>query len=201
MQKSKEGGWLCKICGQHFRIRSDLYVHIKEMNHRVVIKHKKDLYTCPFCNKSWFTCKSGFTSHKIYCKSNPNRVNLSGHPHTEEMKKYLSEKRKAYLANNPDQHVWKRNSKFSSTPCNDLKEFLIGHGYTFVEESSIIPDRNFAVDICFPDKKIVVEVNGNQHYDLSTMELKPYYKERHALIESYGWFVIEVPYNKFNVLS
>ena len=70
------------------------------------------------------------------------------------------------------------------------------NNYSFIEEASIIPNRNFAVDICFQDKMIVVEVNGNQHYDTATMELSSYYKERHDIIESFGWTVIEVPYNK-----
>ena len=70
------------------------------------------------------------------------------------------------------------------------------NNYSFIEEASIIPNRNFAVDICFPDKMIVVEVNGNQHYDTTTMELNSYYQERHNIIESFGWTVIEVPYNK-----
>lgn len=157
---------------------------------------RKESHTCQYCHKSWVTTKDGATRHEKYCKSNPNKSIAVGHSHSEEMRHYLSEKRKEYLATHPDEHVWKRNAKFISVPCNDLKEFLRTNNYSFIEEASIIPNRNFAVDICFPDKMIVVEVNGNQHYDTTTMELSSYYKERHDIIESFGWTVIEVPYNK-----
>lgn len=157
---------------------------------------RKERHICHYCNKSWITTKDGATRHEKYCKSNPNRSIPVGHSHSEDMKHYLSEKRKEYLAAHPNEHVWKRNTKFISIPCNDLKEFLRSNNYSFIEEASIIPNRNFAVDICFPDKMIVVEVNGNQHYDTTTMELSSYYQERHDIIESFGWTVIEVPYNK-----
>ena len=49
------------------------------------------------------------------------------------------------------------------------------------------------MDIAIPEKKIVIEVNGNQHYD-SDGSLKPYYQERHDLIENVGWNVMEVHY-------
>jgi hypothetical protein len=168
-----------------------------ETNHKLFSgTHPSSEYICQYCGKSWITTKDGFTKHEKYCKFNPNRVIVVGHSHSEEMKHHLSEKRKEYLAAHPDEHVWKRHSKFISVPCNDLKKFLRSNNYSFVEEASIIPNRNFAVDICFPDKMIVVEVNGNQHYDTATMELSSYYQERHDIIESFGWTVIEVPYNK-----
>lgn len=195
-KRKSDKDWTCKVCGSKFRIRVDLFSHIKEFNHRIIPTHKKELYKCQYCNKEWLTTKDGVTKHENYCIANPNRTIVVGRPHSDEEKKLISEKRKEYLATHPDEHVWKRHSKFTSVPCNDLKEFLRFNNYSFIEEASIIPDRNFAVDICFPDKMIVVEVNGNQHYDISTMELSSYYQERHDIIESFGWTVIEVPYNK-----
>lgn len=198
-KRRKTTQWVCKVCGLHFRVRRDLSAHMNELNHKLYggsCNHQHSQYTCKYCSKSWVTTKDGATKHENYCKLNPNRVMLEGKPHSEEMKRHLSEKRKEYLAAHLEDHVWKRHSKFESIPCNTLKEYLRSKGYSFIEEASIIPNRHFAVDICFPDKMIVVEVNGNQHYDMSTMELTAYYKERHDLIESFGWTVIEVPYNK-----
>ena len=188
--------WVCKICGSIFRVRSELHSHINETGHKIIPHQHKELCTCKYCGKEWLVTICGYHNHENHCIANPNRFVIVGHPHTDESKKLISEKRKEYLAAHPDEHVWKRHTKFTSVPCNDLKEFLRAHNYSFIEEASIIPNRNFAVDICFPDKKLVVEVNGNQHYDTTTMELGSYYKERHDLIESYGWCVIEVPYNK-----
>ena len=37
--------------------------------------------------------------------------------------------------------------------------------------------RFFSIDIAFPDEKIGIEVNGNQHYDLCQEEInRTYYK-------------------------
>lgn len=197
MQCIKDNRWVCKTCGLQFRVRSDLFAHMNEFDHKIVGgNHPSGQYTCHYCNKSWVTTVSGFKTHEKYCKSNPNRTAIEGRQLSDEEKRHLSEKRKEYLAAHPDKHVWKRHSKFKSVPCNDLKDFLRSNNYSFIEEATIIPNRNFSADICFPDKMIIVEVNGNQHYDTTTMELSSYYKERHDIIESFGWIVIEVPYNK-----
>lgn len=193
---AKSDGWVCKVCDSKFMIRSELFSHISESNHRVIPNHKKEVHKCQYCNKEWLTTISHFHNHENHCIANPNRSVMKGRPHSDDEKKLISEKRKEYLAAHPDEHVWKRHSKFTSVPCNGLKEFLKSNNYSFIEEASIIPNRNFTVDICFPDKLIVVEVNGNQHYDTTTMELTSYYRERHDIIESFGWTVIEVPYNK-----
>lgn len=92
-------------------------------------------------------------------------------------------------------HGWKSKEKFKSAPCESLKEFLIKHKINFIEEfESPVIGRQFKIDIAFPDKKIGIEVNGNQHYD-SLGNLKPYYNERHNLIENEGWVLYEIHYS------
>ena len=50
-----------------------------------------------------------------------------------------------------------------------------------------------------PDKMIAIEINGNQHYERDGT-LKPYYQERHNLLESKGWIVYEIHYSScFNL--
>jgi very-short-patch-repair endonuclease len=53
--------------------------------------------------------------------------------------------------------------------------------------------RNFAIDIAFPNEKIGIEINGNQHYQ-SNGQLKKYYQERHDILEGFGWKIFEIPY-------
>lgn len=154
-------------------------------------------YICPFCGMTKdIILKCHATLHENLCKKNPNHREIKGHKWSEEEKKLISEKRKKYLAEHPDKHPWKKNSKFKSIPCEDLKDFLRKKGYKFEEEVKIVPNRNFSADICFPNLMLIFEINGNQHYDLKTMELLPYYQERHNLIESFGWQIIEIPYNQ-----
>lgn len=114
---------------------------------------------------------------------------------SEEHKKKVSEGRKKWLKENPDKHPWRSHNKFKSKPCEKAKEFLRSLGISFIEEfDPQIEGRNFSIDIAMPEKKIAIEINGNQHYE-KTGELKPYYKEREMLLESNGWIVYEIHYS------
>jgi very-short-patch-repair endonuclease len=127
------------------------------------------------------------------------KKNIKPHKWTDEEKRNLSEKRKDWLRKNPEKHVWRRNNKFTSTPCEMLKKSLIKKGIKIEEEVQVSFEKNYSVDILIPDKNLIVEVNGNQHYDKNG-NLLPYYKERHEHIKSLGWNIIEIHYTMaFNV--
>jgi very-short-patch-repair endonuclease len=114
---------------------------------------------------------------------------------SKETKELLSEKRKKWLKDNPDKHPWRKKDKFISKPCENVKKFLNELGVLFVEEyQPDIGDRSFSIDIAIPDKMIALEINGNQHYERDG-KLKPYYQERHDLLESSGWCVYEIHYS------
>lgn len=114
---------------------------------------------------------------------------------SEEHKKKVSEGRKKWLKENPDKHPWRSHNKFKSKPCEKAKEFLRSLGISFIEEfDPRIEGRNFSIDIAMPEKRIAIEINGNQHYE-KTGELKPYYKEREMLLESNGWIVYQIHYS------
>lgn len=115
--------------------------------------------------------------------------------HTEETKKHISEIRKQYLKDHPETHCWKSNNKFKSEPCEKFKKILKNKNIYFVEEYQPLEDRFFSIDIAFPNDKIGIEINGNQHYDREG-NLKQYYMERHQLIENSGWKLYEIPYFK-----
>ncbi len=114
--------------------------------------------------------------------------------HTQETKKKQSESRNKYLLENPDKHVWKRNDKFRSAPCEHLKSILRKNGFNFIEEYSPLEKRHFSIDIVFLDDKLGIEINGNQHYNRDGA-LKPYYQKRHDEIIHNGWRLIEIPFN------
>lgn len=113
---------------------------------------------------------------------------------SESAKKNISEKRKAYLKNNPDKHPWKSKDKFKSEPCENFKKILRKNDYTFLEEFTPTPEHYYSIDIVFPEKMIGVEINGNQHYERDG-KLKKYYQDRHDHIESYGWKLYEIHYS------
>ena len=116
--------------------------------------------------------------------------------HTSETKAKLSEIRIKYLAENPDKPAWKTKDKFKSIPCEKVKDELKLLNIPFTPEFMPLlhKKRFFSADITFLDKKIMIEINGNQHFQ-SDGNLKPYYQNRHDLIEAEGWKIYEVPYH------
>lgn len=122
-----------------------------------------------------------------------NIIKLIKHQESEEKKKNRIEKIKKWYKDNPEKHPWKNSSK-KSVPCEKFKKILKENNISFVEEFNPLFNRMFAIDISFPDKKIGIEINGNQHYS-SSGELKPYYKNRHDLIEKAGWKIYEFHYS------
>lgn len=178
-------------------------------------------YICQYCGKE-IGNKGCLILHEKHCINNPNHIlsksqllminrdnkrddngkikpSFLGKHHTEETKKRISEKRKQWLLNHKDQHVWRRDSKFLSIPCENLKQYLRDKGINFVEEYEPFNDINYCVDIAWPDEKIAIEVNGNQHYNRDG-SLSKYYQKRHKLFISRGWKLFEIHYSKcFNI--
>jgi hypothetical protein len=112
--------------------------------------------------------------------------------HSLETKQKMSTIRKKFLQDNPEKHPWRKPNKHISEPCNKAKEFLKLLGVNFIEEfSPEIEGRFFSIDIAIPDKMIAIEINGGQHYSKDG-SLKPYFQERHDLIEKAGWKVFEI---------
>lgn len=125
-----------------------------------------------------------------YCSAECGKLQIS----TPDVKSKISMSRKKFLKENPDKHPWKNSNKFKSNPCEKLKEYLDGKNIKYVAEWQPLEDRYFSIDIAFPDIKVGIEVNGNQHYT-SDGSLTEYYKTRHDLIEAAGWKLIELHYS------
>ena len=137
------------------------------------------------------TCLNSAIKNNLFKVDESRRFHL----HTEETKKKLSEKMKNYLKNNPDKHPWKKLSKFKSKPCERLKQILKEQNLEFFEEYSDGSwDYNYSLDIAFPNKKIAIEVNGNQHYN-NNGTLKEYYVNRENYLKSLNWKVYQLHYS------
>lgn len=145
------------------------------------MKYKK----CPGCSNS-------FIHRNKYCSKNCLEKNRK---HSEQTKKKISESRKKYLRDNKDKHPWKRKNKFISAPCENVKKYLDDNNIKYISEWSPLEDRFYSIDIAFPDKKIGIEINGNQHYNKNGT-LKEYYQKRHDDIVKAGWVLYEFHYTE-----
>jgi len=133
--------------------------------------------------KFYKTCCSDF------CKSKIQKSKKL----TDSTREKISKSRKKFLKENPDKHVWKRNNKYISIPCENVKSILLNNNIKFEEEVSVSTKRNYSVDILIPSKNLILEINGNQHYDKGG-NLKTYYLDRHNFIKTLGFNIIEIPY-------
>lgn len=191
----------CRYCIKEFETYSGMRKHM--LKHHVN-EMENEVFVCKFCGLK-FDNYNKLGGHSRVCKENPNanknkQKTRENHTKTfhwnEEQKLKISEQRKQFLKNNPDKHPWKKNDKFKSIPCEKFKEYLMFEGFTFVEEYT---DTNwkhyYSLDIAFVDKKIAIEINGNQHYNKDG-SLKTYYQDRHNYLETLGWSIFEIPYIK-----
>lgn len=176
-------------------------------------------YICQYCGKEVGN-KGCLVLHENHCEKNPNITNNSvdlkkkrknkekikrgepgyispnkGKKMSIDFCKKVSEARKKYLQEHKEEHVWKRNTKFLSIPCQNLKNRFKELGISFVEELTPFNDYNYSIDIAWPDIKVGIEVNGNQHYNKDGT-LVDYYQKRHNIFEERGWKLFEIHYSK-----
>ena len=162
---------------------------------------------CKYCGKQIGNAGC-LKLHERRCKKNPNykptekqqlklnkKLNKQKYICSDETKEKISKSRKKWLSEHKEQHVWKRNTKFKSVPCENVKQFLIDNNINFVPEYTPFEDVNYCIDIAFPHKKMGIEINGNQHYDKNG-NLTQYYQQRHDLFIERRWELYEVHYTK-----
>jgi hypothetical protein len=111
-----------------------------------------------------------------------------------ESKNKISKGRIKYLKENPDKHPWKNNDKFKSKPCELLKMKLDKNNIKYISEYEPSNEKYYSIDIAFPNKKIGIEINGNQHYERDG-SLKNYYIKRNEFLNNIGWKIYDIHYS------
>jgi len=137
-----------------------------------------------------FKSRSKSESISISLKNNPRS-------HSEETKKKISEIRKKYLQENPDKVPYKLNhSSKESYPEKYFTEVFKNEGIEVVKSFYI---GLYELDFCIPNKKIDIEIDGNQHYyDEKIVESD---KRRNKFLEDEGWDIIRVNWSEYQKLS
>lgn len=194
--------FICQYCGKEVGNKGCLVIHEKSCyKNQNRIKHNNGVHT-NINQTSWNkgltqeTSKSIKNGHEKWMKLyKEGKIKFNPHKWTDEEKLNLSNKRKQWLKEHPNEHVWKRNTKFISEPCENFKNYLKTKNINFIEEYTPFNDINYCLDIAWPDEKIAIEVNGNQHYNKDG-SLSEYYQKRHDLFVERGWKVFEIHYSK-----
>jgi very-short-patch-repair endonuclease/glycerol-3-phosphate cytidylyltransferase-like family protein len=141
--------------------------------------------------------KLGFI--KIRNKSEAMSVMFSKNIRTlsEESKRKISESRKKYLLENPDKVPYKLNhSSKESYPEKYFTELF--------EKEKIKVEKSFRIglyelDFCILDKKIDIEIDGEQHYldkKITKSDIK-----RTKYLEENGWDIIRIRWSDYKKMS
>lgn len=158
------GTWYCKWCQGHpiFETRRELQKHNKEIHnfglHKNGITWNKGL--TKETNES--IAKAGKTLSESYAagKFIPSQ---KGKVHTEEEKRKISESRKQYLLEHPEKvpYILNHHSKGDSYPEKYFKEVFDN---AKIDYSQNYYSNGYFLDFAWPDIKIYIEIDGEQHY-------------------------------------
>ena len=177
----------CKICNKKSKNFLSLCRHVKSFHNFSILEYyqKYENFIIPKC-KCGKLCKykNGLNFYKS-CGDDECVFLVRSMSMSKESRKKASENLKALRKRGIGNLTHKK-----SIPCEKVKKKLMDNNISFVEEFMPLSDRLFRIDIAFPDKKIGIEINGNQHYN-NDGTLKKYYQDRHDLITSEGWELYE----------
>jgi very-short-patch-repair endonuclease len=159
----------------------------------------KETYTYFNISQRQFYKAVKFGYIQVRNKSESTKISKSKYPqkHSEETKKKISEIRKKYLKENPDKVPYRLNhSSKESYPEKYFTELFNNEG---IEVTKSFHIGLYELDFCILDKKIDIEIDGNQHYyDEKIIESD---KRRNKFLEDNGWSIIRInwsEYKKFN---
>lgn len=189
---TKEGGWVCSACGLNFRTRSELFSHMNKENH----KHIKRLCVCKYCGKSWVTAQHCLLNHENHCKYNPNCRPVKVHAQTEESRKRISESRKRYIEEHPDQVPFKLNhSSKKSYPEKYFEELFIKENIPLQYHLQV---SRYELDFYNKDLMKYIEIDGNQHYSQYMIK---HDKERDEFLKQLGWIGMRICWSEYKKMS
>mgnify|MGYP000868652126 CR=1 FL=1 len=186
----------CKICGLGFSSLKSLAYHTKK-NHFLslmdyYIKYENlESEKCIICGKPAII-RRGIEFQKT-CGSEECKSRVKKEIWSDEKRKIQSK----IVSNSIKKHGWSNTYRGGeSDPEIQFKKIISKYD---LEVFQFYKDREFGrlfeIDFAIPSLKIGFEINGNQHYD-GDGNLKKYYQDRHNIIESKGWKLIEIHYLK-----
>jgi len=158
---------------------------------------------CKYCGK-FFEGRS-LSGHIVWCSERPIEdierlktkvsIRMKGTKHSEETKLKISRYRIAYLKEHPDKVPYKLNHSSRQTyPEIYFQKCLPNFVYQYK-----IPETLYEGDFVNPDSKIIIEIDGEQHYYDTRIVLHDI--KRTAKLEELGWKVIRIRWRDFITLD
>lgn len=137
-----------------------------------------------------FKTRGRSESVKNWLRNNPRK-------HSDETKKKLSEIRKKYLKENPDKVPYLLNhSSKESYPEKYFTEVFTNENINVIKYYRI---GIYELDFCIPEKKIDIEIDGNQHYD--DIKISESDKRRNLFLENDGWDIIRIKWSDYQRMA
>lgn len=214
IQSNAYNNWICPFCKSIFRTRRLMYEHKKQCDlnenscvQKYIIDNNGKRKLAPGCHawnkglskktdkrieKSAKTLSDGYTTGRL--------VNVNaGTTLSEEQKKKISISRKKYLEEHPDKvpYLINHHSNGDSFPEKYFKEVFDNEHIDYKQNYY---QCGYFLDFAWPDKKIYLEVDGEQHYvDKRIVE---HDKVRTKKLLENGWTCIErIRWSIFQTLS
>lgn len=173
--KPKIEGWQSK-CGQTFLTRKLLRLHNKDC--KECKKLKEDFY------------KKQGENYKKNIKEGKIKLYWKGKKHSEESKRKISESMKKA---HKDGRAWNiGKSRWNNEPSYPEKWFIKVIKNEFENKNYIreYPFYKFSLDFAWVDKKICVEIDGDQHERFD--EQKKRDDEKDKLLKNNGWIEFRI---------
>ena len=197
----------CEFCGKEYKgthkntIKRNLSAHILHCK----LNPNYIKFKCKYC---YFEDDNfGVVgSHVTNCILNPNyeknklkRIENGkiGRKHTDESKEKISKSRIQFLKENPNKVPYLLNhSRNESYPEKYFTELFNKES---IEIESKFRIGLYELDFCILDKKIDIEIDGNQHYlDKKIVESDI---KRNKFLEDNGWDIIRINWSNYNSMT
>lgn len=205
--------YICDKCDREFDKRHSLIGHKSQCGRQKIEKIKiEKIYKCKYC-EMLFEDGSKVGGHTSNCKQNPNYEEIlmkkrrilskkKGIKLSEEHKKKISKSRKDFLMNNPDKVPYLLNhSRNESYPEKYFENIFDKEG---LFDTDIGIEKSYRVglyelDFSIPNKKIDIEIDGDQHYyDSKIVESDD---RRNKYLVEQGWDIIRIKWSDYQKMN
>lgn len=194
----------CKFCGKECKNKNSLVQHEIRCKEN---PNKINACISNFNNIGRIAWNKGLTKEtdervkqrglNLHNNVKSGKTIFKGHIHSEETKEKLSTIRKKYLSENPDKVPYLINhSSKTSYPEKYFMELFEKENINLKYHHMI---NKYELDFCDLDKKVDIEVDGEQHYVDKRIVNSD--KDRDEFLKNLGWEIFRIRWSDYQKLS